>query len=74
MSLAPKMDELRVTICNANVFFASITETWLKEHIEDTFVSIPGYNITRLDRKDIDHGGVCMYVRDSILLGYYMIL
>ena len=57
MSLAPKMDELRVPICNANVCFSSITETWLKEHIEDTFVSIPGYNTIR---------GVCMYVRDSI--------
>ena len=73
MSLAPKMDELRVTICNANVCFASITETWLKKHIEDTFLSIPGYNIVRLDRKDVDHGEVCMYVRDSIRFSYMIL-
>jgi hypothetical protein len=29
-------------------------------------VGIAGYNIARLDRKVIWHGGVCMYVRDSV--------
>ena len=67
MSLVPKMDEIRVAICNANLCFASITETWLKDHIDDNIVSMLGYNIIRRDRKDIDHGGICMYVRDSIL-------
>ena len=66
MSLVPEMDELRVVICNANFCFASITETWLKDHIDDNIVSISGYNIIRRDRKGIDHGGICMYVRDSI--------
>ena len=29
-------------------------------------MGIAGYNIVRLDRKVISHGGVCMYVRDSV--------
>ena len=65
-SLSPKIDEVRVMISNANLDFACITETWLKDHINDHTVSVSGYNIIRRDRKVIDHGGVCMYVRESI--------
>ena len=35
-------------------------------HISDHTVSVSGYNIIRRDRKVIDHGGVFMYVRESI--------
>ena len=66
MSLAPKIDELRVSIANSNVDVVCITETWLKGHIEDHVVSVAGYHIARKDRKSIEHGGVCTYVRDSI--------
>ena len=66
MSLAPKLDELRVSITNSNVAVVCITETWLNEHIEDHVVSVAGYHIARRDRKFIQHGGVCTYVRDSI--------
>lgn len=66
MSLSPKMDELRVAFNHANFDFACITETWLKDHIENHVVSIACYNIVRLDRKVTGHGGVCMYVRDSV--------
>jgi hypothetical protein len=57
---------LRHALCNANLDFVCITETWLKDHIVDNIVSVSGYNIIRQDRKIIDHGGICMYVRDSI--------
>ena len=62
-SLSPKIDEVRVMISNANLDFACITETWLKDHINDHTVSVSGYNIIRRDRNVIDHGGVCMYAR-----------
>ena len=65
-SLSPKIDEVRVMISNANLDFTCITKTWLKDHINDHTVSVSGYNIIRRDRKVIDHGGVCMYVRESI--------
>ena len=66
--LAPKIDELRVSITNSNVDVVCITETWLKEHIEDHVVSVAGYHIASKDRKSIEHGIVCTYVRDSIRL------
>ena len=65
-SLSPKIDEVLVMISNANLDFACITKTWLKDHINDHTVSVSGYNIIRRDRKVIDHGGVCMYIRESI--------
>ena len=66
MSLSPKIDEVRVAICNANLDFICITETWLKNHIDNNFVLVSGYNIICRDRVTRDHGGICMYVRDSI--------
>ena len=42
-----------------------ITETWLKETITDSAVSIPGYTIIGKDRTTNNHGGVCLYVRDG---------
>lgn len=66
MFLVLKIDEFWVMICNVNVCFVSIIEIWFKEYIEDIFVLILGYNIICFDRKDIDYGGVCMYVWDFI--------
>ena len=50
MSLSPKIDEIQHTIQNANLDFACFTETWLQSHINDSVVSIPGYNLFRRDR------------------------
>ena len=66
MSLAPKIDEVRVAIQNANFDFVCMTEVWLKEHHDDNIVNIAGYNIIRRDRVDVQHGGICIYVKDSI--------
>ena len=48
------------------MFLSYITETWLKVHIDDNILSILSYNIIRPDRKGIDHGGICIYVQDSV--------
>ena len=42
-----------------------ITETWLRESIADSVVSIAGYNIYRRDRKNNQHGGVCVYTKEN---------
>ena len=65
MSLSPEIDEVLVSICNANLDFYC-TETWLKNHTDNNFVLVSGYNIIPRDRVSSDHGGICMYVRDSI--------
>ena len=46
--------------------FISVTETWLKPHIHDTQVSIPGFNIFRADRRLRIRGGALLYIHQSI--------
>ena len=41
-----------------------MTETWLKDSINDSVVGISGYNIIR--RTNRLHGDVVLYVKDSI--------
>ena len=66
MSLAPKIDELRYYITYSNLDLVCLTETWLQEHIYNNVVAISDFNLLRRDRKDRQHGGVCIYIRDSI--------
>lgn len=47
--------------------FIILAETWLKNHIDDITVNIPGYTIYRKDREgDKIHGGVAIYVRNQV--------
>ena len=66
MSLAPKIDEVSQVVQNANYDLVCITESWLRQHIPDSVIAINGYNIIRRDRKEATHGGVCMYIKESI--------
>ena len=66
MSLAPKIDEVRDVIYRGNYDFVSFVETWLQGHIHDNVVDIQGYNLIRRDRCERQHGGVCIYIKDSI--------
>ena len=66
MSLAPKLDEVSNAITYANLDIACITETWLRDHIHDNVVSIPGYNLVRRDRIDVTHGGVCIHIKKGL--------
>ena len=66
MSLAPKINEIRKVVQNANLDLVCITESWLKDHIDNNSVTISGYNMICLDRTDAKHGGICLYVKESI--------
>jgi exonuclease III len=66
MSLAPKIEELHAYIANASVDILCIVETWLQNHIDDNIVSLPGYNLILRDRRERIHGGVCVYIRNTI--------
>ena len=66
MSLAPKIDELRLFLQNANLDCVCITESWLRSHIHDNVVALKGFNIIRKDRAESEQGGVCVYVKDAI--------
>ena len=73
MSLAPKIDELRDSTTLKNVDLICITETWLQSHIHNNIVSVPGYSVERRDRSNGQHGGVCIYIRNSIKYQVHMI-
>ena len=66
MSLSPKIDEVSHVVQNANFDLVCISETWLQQHIPDSAVAINGYNLIRRDRQETIHGGVCMYVKETI--------
>ena len=68
MSLAPKMDEVRAVAQITCPDFISITETWLQSHIHSNVVELNGYNLIRKDRQEGTHGGIYIYIKDSIKL------
>ena len=66
MSLAPKINEIAFTIKQRDIDVALFAETWLKNTIPDDPINITGYQLFRRDRQHQDHGGVCLYVKNSI--------
>ena len=66
MSVAPKVDEIAYTIKTVDADIALFTETWLRDTVPDISINIKHYQLYRRDRVNRLHGGVCMYVKDSI--------
>ncbi|XP_068757749.1 uncharacterized protein [Montipora capricornis] len=66
MSLAPKIDEIGYTLNSTNTDIAFFSETWLKETVPDDPIKIKGYQLFGRDRKNRDHGGVCLCAKNSI--------
>ena len=65
MFLVPKVDELTLVVVSHNPDIICITETWLKNQIPDDVVQIHNYTLLRRDRKEREHGGVCLYIKNS---------
>ena len=66
MSLAPKIDEIAVSLTTNEIDIAFFGETWLKDSIPDDVLTIKGYQLFRRDRKHKSHGAVCSYINDAI--------
>ena len=49
-----------------NVDLVCISETWLKSHIPSNVVDVSGFRLVRRDRTSDQHGGVCIYIKNSI--------
>lgn len=64
-SLLPKMDEVRAYMHTSNPHVFVISESWLKRTVDNSAVSVPGYNIFRQDRST-KGGGVAIYCKDSL--------
>ena len=67
MSLAPKIDELRYFDMDKKPDLAAYTETWLNDSISSECLLISGYNLICKNRTLGSHGGVCLYITNSIL-------
>lgn len=65
-SLMSKFSQLLVEVDSKAPTVIVITETWLHDRIPDSYVNIPGYNLFRRFRPDDPHGGVPIYVLNSI--------
>ena len=66
MSLAPKMDEIRCCVSDWKPDAACFTETWLHASINDNHIDIPEYNFISKNRTTGIHGGVGLYINNSI--------
>ena len=49
-SILPKMEQLRTCLVSSHIDIITISETWLKRHINSGLLSLPGYSILRQDR------------------------
>ena len=67
MSLVPKLDELRILTSAQSFDLGFTTETWLRESVCDTDATLFDYHLVRRDRSLGIHGGVCMYIKNSII-------
>lgn len=65
-SVPGHIQDLRALIDKYSFDVLGISETFLKHHIIDQLISIPGYNLMRNDHLGKECGGVCAYVRDGI--------
>ena len=66
MSITPKIDEISFVLHNQDIEIAFFSETWLKQSVPDSCINIENYRVFRRDRENRLHGGVCIYVKDSI--------
>ena len=56
-SLINKFDNFKATIVDTNFKVFCITESWLKQNLDSSYVAIEGYNIFRSDRRTLNEHG-----------------
>ena len=66
MSLAPKIDEVTCFITDMKPDLTCITETQLNESISESCLYIEGHNFIYKNRSTDSHGGVVLYINNSI--------
>ena len=68
MSLSPKIDEIRLYVQDHVPDIMCVTETciWLKDTVENSVINIRNYTLVRKDRIYAQHGGVGLYIKDTL--------
>ena len=62
-----KVDELHVTVTTHDVSIVCVSETWFKDYMDSSSLTMQGFC---LERKDRDHGragGVACYIRNDLM-------
>ena len=54
-------------LCTSSTLFICICETFLFDSIKDSKIHLPDFTVIRCDRISREGGGVCIYLRNSIL-------
>ena len=67
----PSIDDVNVILDSQRLDILCITETWLRPHIDDSFLVFPGYRSARRDRPvrtagEGRGGGVCIVYRETL--------
>lgn len=65
-SMITKREQLEHLVCNSNIDFLGLTETWLTNSSPEAAITLPGYNTFRMDRDRGKGGGVLLYVRNNL--------
>ena len=71
-SVVKKIDQLRLLLHDSKIDLFTLSETWLKPHLQSNIISLPGFTSLRLDRTvkgkgrktNKRGGGLLMYVRN----------
>nr|VZI44566.1 unnamed protein product [Spirometra erinaceieuropaei] len=66
--ILPKLDELKIRICDLSPDIVSLTETWLSENVDDRELMLPGFQLFRRGRRERQGGGVVTYVKHGLLV------
>lgn len=69
-SLNNCFDTFKDIVLENDYYFIGVSETWLSEDIPSNFISIPNFNIVRLDRNGRG-GGVACYLRSNLKYSIY---
>lgn len=64
--LRNKSDQVKLFLHANNIDLFCLTETWLNDEFSDSDIHVNGYNLCRIDRKEINHGGILCYIKDGI--------
>ena len=61
-------------LCSNNTLMVDLCETFLSNVIIDSEISISNFNIIRCDRHSQRGGGVCIYLKQSFVMTYYLVI
>lgn len=65
-SMTPKREQLEHLLCNSNIDFLGLSETWLNCSSANSVVNMSGYNVFRKDREQGRGGGVLLYIKSTL--------